>query len=383
LLNLKRIFVGEYLTISVFLLTIALIRTNKPDVKTLATIYKTIQFILFIVFLVVFYNWYLIKKKRNAFELIINGTILPFSIYCVINIICWILGVKFEGFEELEIGKSVTLGLFGLDVDRVKFPFVQGINSFASVVGSVFTISLIALSHAKSKQSRTILIFSICVLVIVLFLTDSRASLFYPILILLGVKAIRMFNFKKILSIFPFFPLVGPFIIVIALSLIAQSGAFEAVSRNSEETATGNGRLVIWGIALNEFLNFQLIHLIGYGEFGHYASKASFAWAHLFEKWSNGELTHPHNTVLMIIFDYGYLGLLYFILFLKNVAKNIKIQWERNIYLTDVALGFMIYFVLIGTTESFYGFYYLNSIYIFFSISLIILINNKLNITQP
>lgn len=364
--NLKKIKVPKYVFLMILIVAVALIRTNNPDTTSLVTIYKLVEFTLFMTAMFLHNALIFQSKKLNFLDTLFNYIITPFTIYCLLNLIFWTLGIKFSNQYELIIGKTVMLSNFGIQMDRVQFPFASGINAFACVVGGAFFLALSYFFY--STKNKILSLFSIIIIVTILLLLDSRTSLIYPIISLILVHIIRFAKWKKILFIFPFLPFLLPVVLLFIMQLIQQSGAINLVSRETEDVATANGRLIIWGFSLMEILNFKLIHLIGFGQYGHYASGASKSWASMFGKWKNSELTHPHNSVLMIFFDYGYLGLLLFVLMLKDIFYNIIKYWESNHIIINTILGFMIYFLLIGISESFFGLYYLNALYVFFSV---------------
>jgi O-antigen ligase len=124
---------------------------------------------------------------------------------------------------------------------------------------------------------------------------------------------------------------------------------------------------------MKEFYNLDVKYLLGLGEYGHYASGISVKWQNIFSGFEEGtEMVHPHNSVFMIIFDYGYLGLLLFILLLrKNNNQLIKLYNYDKIF-SVISLNFLLYIILIGMTESIIGFYYQNFIYLIYAYFLIV-----------
>ncbi len=371
--SIKPIRASKILLFFTFLTLIALLRNNNHNTIILATIYRAIELIFFVLFVGLFYNW-LKNKHYDTQKIIVYGIIVPFSIYCLVNIFGWLLGIKLEGQEELAIGKCVFLGQFGLDIERVQFPFGSGINSFATVVGSVVTL---AISHLLFiKKNRYIILVCVFILTIVLALTDSRSSLFYPITSVLLVWFIRLTRLKKTLRILPYIPLVAPFILLLLVMALKNLGLVSSISRESEEVASANGRQLIWIVSIAKLLNFKLIHLIGYGQYGHFASGASEVYGFMFGRWKYGFLTHPHNTILMVVFDYGYLGLIILIVLFRNMNNNIQNLWaNKEIEISNVFLSFFIYIILITTTESYLGLYYMNALYVF--ILVVMLLDNQ------
>jgi O-antigen ligase len=364
--NIKQIKINRLIVVLFLIILVSLIRTNNPESKFLFKAYEIIEFFLLMLSLVLYNTWAFKIKKLTISQVLFSLTILPFSIYCFLNLFAWSLGISFNVYHELFLGKAILLSNFGINIERVQFPFVSGINSFASVVGSVLVLSLSF--YFNTKKNKVFVMLSLITFTIILFLLDSRTSLVYPFLSLFFIWFFRFYKLKKPLMVFPILPFILPVLLLLFLQIFQNSSFINSVSRNNEDVSSANGRLVIWGTSLIELMNFKSIHLIGYGQYGHFASGASKIWSVLFSKWRNSELIHPHNTVLMIFFDYGYIGLVFFVVFLYNIMKKIYTFWEVDKFFANVFLSFMIYFLLIGISESYFGMYYLNAMYIFLAV---------------
>jgi O-antigen ligase len=161
------------------------------------------------------------------------------------------------------------------------------------------------------------------------------------------------------------------------LPFLGQYDAFSFLSRSSGDLQTGNSRFLIWGISFAEFAQFKPIHLIGYGEYGHLGSGASKLWENIFSNWEDSGNKTPHNTMLVIMFDTGYIGLFFYISLLYGfIAKMIKIWlWQkpqRYLY-----LSYFLFMLLQGVTESTFGFYFFDYLFIFFMIFIVEMIDYK------
>lgn len=335
---------------------------------------------LFIFILSLYYSttYLILRKKIDLTKVFYFLTIVPFLIYTIFNLLLWIGDVKVKS-TELQIGNAVMLSSLGFDIERVSFPLATGINSYGSVVGGVLTIVLILFFNYTKYRTYTLV--GILCLLLTLLLTDTRSSIFYAIIISIVIsyliKKQQHLNGAYI-KIIPLLPIFGPFLLILLLTILSQTSIGASLSRSTEDLATGNSRALIWGFSTAHFLDFVPIHIIGYGEYGHYSSGVSKNWGYLFNVWENGDLTHPHNTILAILFDYGYLGVTVFIAFQYYVLKQLKKLWTYNKIVASCILGYLIYFNLIGITESFFEFYYLNSMYLYFLITFFAIIGSRI-----
>jgi hypothetical protein len=359
----------------VIIVFIGIIRTNKPQLSFEYILYSSIELILFFFSLILHYSWIFKNKKVDFFDLLFFYIILPFGVYAFLNLLFWATDLNLANKQDLVIGKAILLSKFGIDINRVHFPLVSGINSFASVVGMVFFLSISYLFY--SSNNRILISFIIVCLIIILFLLDSRACLLYPVLVFALSWLIRYLNFKKFLYIVPFLPIFLPLFLLFALKLIENYNILSFLTRESEEITSVNGRLTVWVFSLIEVSNFKPIHLIGYGDYGHFISGVSKFWSFIFGKWENSELITPHNTTLIVFFDYGYIGLVFFILMLRENVQLIQKNWNSDFKFSITFLGFILYFIFIGITESFFGMYFQNAFFVFLSFIVLSFIYSK------
>lgn len=359
----------NHIYFSAIILTVGLFRTNKPDVDLLGSLVKVLSFLMFLVCTSTYATWYAKKYRGNFIKLFLIVNLVPFVLYCLVNVIFWMLGVTVGKYEETNIGSALMLSQFGIQIERVRFPLATGFNSFAALLGGLFVVSTLGIRFSKIYKYLlwlgAILYFSM------LLLIDSRAAIIYPAIIFVLVT--KMYNRNRIdfIRFLPVVQVAGPILLVFFLQFAASNPIFESFSRSSEDLQTGNSRSIIWGISLAEFLNFKPEHLAGYGEYGHYASGASSSWAPFFGRYENSELMHPHNTIFMILFDYGFLGLIVYFFLLNRSIKMVRLTWSYNREFNSLIIGYIMYFLILGITESFFGFYYLNSYYLLFSILIV------------
>ncbi|MES2587780.1 MAG: O-antigen ligase family protein [Bacteroidota bacterium] len=309
-------------------------------------------------------------------EIVIKLLLTPFVIFGVVNVLFFFLGIRFSEGHEVSIGDAVLLANFGIYSPRIKFPFADGINSFAMGNSLMFYVSI--LSAAFFSYKRFFSIFAAFIFFIILLYTDSRSSLFYPVLLFILILILNYF--KKYQSIFycvPFLYLLAPFLLVIIVGLITDLGIGGDISRSDTEAETGNGRFIMWAISLYEFISFKSAHIFGYGLYGHYKSGASTNWALIFPSYKNPDIIHPHNSMISMLFDYGYFGVIIYFTFILNLIKKL-IKFSKKYFVQAVfLLGFLFLVVILGMSETIFSTYYSNIMYIlFFIYTLIYIIDN-------
>lgn len=363
------------LILFIIISSISILRNNDPNGSIIGNIYRASELFLFLMALFLFCAFLFNNEKVDSKDVISKGLILPFTAYCLLNLLLWLSNISFSAQDDLTIGKCVILSYFGFSIDRVQFPLQSGINNFASLVGGLMTITILFLWF--EKKNRLIHILCVFVFLCILLLCDSRSGLISPILAILPLIIFRLSHLSRMFfKLIPYIPIIAPLLLLFIITILQRYGLITSISRESEETTTANGRTLIWSISLLEFVQFKWIHLIGYGQFGHYASGASKNWAFLFGRWKNSDLASPHNTILMMIFDYGYFGLIVFIMTLRHITHIAVDIAKKNSLLSSIVLAFLIYMVLIGTTESFLGVYFSNAIYVFMILTTILLHEN-------
>ncbi len=379
-INLKKNFL--YLVVILFFLT-GLLRHNHPE----ATLnYSILLVISYSSFILLSYNTILENCRDGLIvnEIIYKLLLFPFAIFAAINVLFFYLNISFSGGgHDISIGNAVLLANFGIFTPRIKFAFADGINSFAMGISLMFYISLFSAFFFSYK--RLFSIFSLFIFFIILLYTDSRSAIVYPILILILIFILNYF--KKYLSIFycvPFFYIFSPFLMVFLLTTIAYLGIGEDISRSDTEGETGNGRFIMWAISLYEFIDFKLHHIFGYGIFGHYKSGASENWAIIFPSYKNPDIIHPHNSMISMLFDYGYFGVLFYFLFLLNLVKKL-INFAKKYFVGSLyLLSFLLLVIFLGMSETIFSSYYGSIMYIllfvFTLISIIVNFEKTINI---
>jgi O-antigen ligase len=287
------------------------------------------------------------------------------TLYVALNLFVFSLGIS-NGIK----GEALILSNFGVNIGRVSFLFSNGVNSYGSFLGILLSLSLIGCFVIK--RNKKIFLIGLVSSMVSLLLTDSRGAIAYSFLIL---GAIKFYYFKvdkpKFLYFVPILTIVGPLLLLLFLSFLSTTEYGSIISRKDGDLATGNSRAIIWGIAVSEFLNFELNHhIFGYGEWGHYTSGASPKYALVFGDSYEANFMHPHNTSISILLDYGYFGLIIYTMIQYKIINIIKKYWSTNKAISCLLLANILYLNLVGIGETMFGFYYQNVTYVFFMINI-------------
>jgi len=344
-------------------LIIGLIRSNNPEEKEFSSYIKIVQLMLLL-----FATSINIDNNKIRINSIFIFVILPFTFFALLNLLLWSIKYHSIEVEEISMGSAVLLSNLGVVIDRVVFPLGFGVNNYGTLIGAILILAINSFIFLKNFKVVHSVVIATCFLT--LLLLDSRASLISSVLITAICIYIYKSNSISIIKLIPYIALFGPVLYMVAIPLLSQSTMMSGIVRNSEELATGNSRFFIWGIALNELSNFKVEHIFGYGEYGHFKSGASLIWSSFFGDYEKNELKSPHNTILSIVFDYGYVGLILYIYFLVDVSRKITNVWLLNSKLGIVFAGFYFYLVLIGITEATFGLYILQFNYLFYTVTL-------------
>ena len=307
------------------------------------------------------------NEKLSFKDIFENYIITPFVFYISLNFVCWVFNIKSDLSvdSEINIGQSMILANYGINVERVNFLFSNGINSYAVVLGAIFTYTLSNL-FLTLKFSLKNIVFNLIIFVCLL-LTDSRSGVFYPIFISIFCFVLLKIKKYKIIKFTPYLLFLAPFALLGILPLLSELEFVAQFSRNDSDLFTLNGRLFIWYFALDEFIQFKLIHLFGYGYYGHVTSGASSSWAFLFGAYLNPDTVHPHNSIFSLLFDIGYLGILVIISIFFTITKILVKHWKNDKIFTLNLYSYILFTIFISITESFIGLYYLNTMTLFVS----------------
>ncbi|MCF8275174.1 MAG: hypothetical protein K9J17_00450 [Flavobacteriales bacterium] len=353
----------KYSTPGILLLTMAMlvigvIRDNSPDKSWLFNTFEVLVYISLAVGFVQTAKRHLYNPSpANCHRFLVWSIYIPIFLLLVINLLGFAVGLKSESAEGMDIGKAVMLSSIGIDIDRASFPFAPSFNTYGAIVGLLLLISLFMLEYFN--RYRILMLMGIGVSITTLFVLDTRSAMLYPFLIYGGFKFWgkrgEWFGGSKLV---PVIMLLGAPTLLLILTILTQIPEASFIARTSSDLQSANSRSIIWFISMKEFLDFKLVHLFGYGQFGHYASGASFEWSGWFSEWGdNAALVTPHNTFFSVLFDFGYFGLVVLVTLQYRLIHWLKVASGSYYGLSTLILAVLVYWNLIGVTETFFGFY--------------------------
>lgn len=341
----------------------------------------TLMIFLFVLFLYLFYQYESQKPNFNEKQLFML-VIHVIGLYCTINVISVILKPTFVN----EMG--TTFSLIGIHMKKLIFPLYPDThnNSIGSLGGYLLVLSIGYIKHIKNLPfyNKLVLFFYIGIGVIMIFIGDSRGTLFGTFLSI--AIMLVLVSFRK-LQVLKYTVWILPFshvIFIAILQILAGTSAASELSRGSgSDIATGNSRKFIYMGADQVLANFDPIQLIGYGEYGIKGSGVTRSFMEKFLVESEEEaliVSIAHNTALQVLFDIGYIGLfafLFIIYFSFSQSQQLYYQGEKHF----IAISyFFVYHNIIGISESVFGLYYqfVNYLFIFFAFVVFISYNKGL-----
>ena len=329
---------------------VSLFRTSVPNPSYLDITINVLQIVAFVYYTHLITN-YLISSGSND---IYFCAIVIFSSFIVLNLILYMI---FGAQDRLDLGEPLMLNTwFGINLThRVFFPLVGGFNSYGVTVGALMAMTIVGLFTIPSTLHKTILFFLFVIDFIVMLLIDNRGGMFLGILVPIFIFLLTRFSLLEVLKYLVYIVPFIPILFLMILPLIGDSGIMSDISRSNSELQTANSRVIIWGIALQEFIDFKAMHLWGYGELGQYGSGASQGWAKILTAFENPEYVHVHDLLLQMIFDLGYIGALVFLtVFGLSINVCLKLYNRIKDARVLVFITFLVYLVSIGVIESLY-----------------------------
>lgn len=350
------------------ILSVGMIRNNNPLASPINAAFKILTIFLYIYV-------FLRQVKIDSEQKMTFGLIAPFLSLSLVSILLKVLNISFGDLVSLDLGLAVVLSNLGININRIAFPLTGGINSYTSVLGGLLTLSTLALIFLSKR--KVFYLFVAITFSIQLLLLDSRGPIMFSIIAILVSYFVQKWRkFKFVFSI-PIVSIIAPFLFIIGIMITNIFFEENAFQRNSYEMESGNSRLIIWLISIEEFANFKTTHLFGYGEFGHFKSGASELWSSQFSAFQDSNMIHPHNTNLSILYDYGYVGLMTYTIFLFYISKRLYKNLKLNTPLATILFGFFFYCTLINSTETFISFYYLNAFNLVLICTLLLFIDKR------
>ncbi len=349
-----------FLSFLVFIIAVA--RVNSEQLAGgLGYITLLLKYILFSVFMYLFISYQF--RNNNGFEKNVQRILYVFFLTIAIEAAFYfVLYVTLYNRAEAppDGGEAhLVLGMLGIYYEKRLMPIVNAHpNTMGIYVGGVVVMAILLMGQKGiGKQLKKLLWIFIGIGGLFLLLVDSRGTIINTLMAALGVYLLSRTRFLGVVRIMPILTPLLPFIMLSVLALISESGLGSQVSRADGDLATGNNRSAIWEECVKELSEPKLKHFIGYGAMGHAAAGVSEKYSWIFGTGEAAKSMVTHNYFFQMVFDMGYFGTLIFFAFLFTILTN-AVRMYRNGYTRALAvIGFLVYFMLSGTSESIYGIY--------------------------
>ncbi|MDX6662327.1 MAG: hypothetical protein QOG09_429 [Solirubrobacterales bacterium] len=273
------------------------------------------------------------------------------ALYVAANVALDALGVQAGRAAPPEAGDPATLlNSLGVAQTRHFFPLAAGVNNFGDVAGAAASGMAVLMVRLRSA-GRVWAGVGLLVAIYALLLTDSRAALFLALAAAAGVLLIPAAARGGIRGWALLVP-ASPALLLGGIGLLAGSDLVGTLARNPGESF-GTNRLLIWEPVLGLLGSFSPEHLIGYGAYGQFKSGVSLQYAYLFDIfYTNRYFVGAHNLALQTVLDLGYVGLVVLVVLLARAFGNIARYAANGGAPAAATLAVLIYFPLIGVTES-------------------------------
>lgn len=273
--------------------------------------------------------------------------------YILVNVVLHLAGAENSISNGATQGTPATLlSSIGISIGRSRFPLATSINLFAIIVSAALVAVVVLRFRSPPRISRFFTWLAIIASIYCLLLSDSRAALLIAVIaIVLILTGIRI-PAAVMGGIIPLLPIL----VLVFIGLVTDLHLSAALSRGSvqtEEFATGTGRLFIWQEAWEFLRHLQFEELYGWGAAGHFVSGASYHWAPTLSASPEAPKEFfTHNVALQMVFDTGYLGL-------GVLVAAIWVTWSRLQHFMSIEkepavlalMGVVIVIVLSGATE--------------------------------
>ena len=387
LFNKYKLYIGSVKNINDFLiyilfiiiLIISLFRTNSPN-YTFLGITNDIILVLLVNLAIYFLIKALFRNRffNNAGYASVLIVILGPSFFICSLAVYYLLNYNsIPNSEGVFASKPFILGLMDVEVKNMIFKLGENViihpNFFGIYSGALFvTLVLTYFYMDNSKVQKLTIGLTILFLAFVIVITDSRITVLNSFITPFFVISMTKFKKFRFLPYFAFLIPLFPIISLFILNSIAEFSFVSTLSKYTNDIATGSQRATIWEYCFEELSNFKIIHLVGYGEYGHYKSGVSLLYAVIFNSREDMSFIVTHNDFFQIFFDSGYIGVVVYIALLYSLIKSAIYLYLKEKSYGIVFLGFIFYYIFSGVFESTYGSYNQAYTIIFFNISILI-----------
>ncbi len=364
--NLRINEINPYYKYFVLVILIGIFRSTHYSVTLLNNIYRGLLFIVSTIFIYTSLYYNLLYRKKNLLGQLNLAIVIPVGIYILLNILFWILDIRLSSFEVVnQVGEAVMLSNIGIQMQRVLFPLAGGFNTYGDFLGMYVIITLLLVYKVRSIKKNFLSIIGLIIALVSLLLVDSRSFTINALFCVLIVSIFELLGYLKIFRFSQLISFLTPLVIAALIPFLISNNIGNFNLTRSEESGGTFERLIIWTFSIQKLSDFNIESLIGYGEYGHFGSGASKLWAGLFTAWTDSEYISPHNTLLSTIFDYGIIGLIFFIFIIQRSLNRALELTHQSSLLSLIGIAFWLNYFISGASETLNGFYSGGVIYLF------------------
>jgi len=320
--------------------------------------------------ILVFFVFYA-YAHTGQFDRLWTVIIIGFSSYIIVNIIGAVVGVENTFVEIQDWTKDDTV--LGVLKTRISFPFSANHHAFAIEAGLLCSM-VIARMLQPRIQHRFVYILIFLLSIVAILAANTRTPLVAIAAVLALSTTWRTWGRKLICPLLIIVLIIPVFFTYIDTTPWLEDSSidtsFLSRSKDLRELSTFNNRTMIWRHLFNEFRNIKLIHLVGFGAFGHVATGLCYKYGWM---WQDSKLITCHNTYLQYLLDFGYIGLLLLLAMITNVfnvlKKTNKFNGRKPVPVLHPALSAMLYLTVCGLFEVNIYFNQILTFYVFLCIN--------------
>ena len=349
---------GDFLLYACFvlLLIIATFRSNLPTATVVGNTNDAAVLLLLNLYGYVCFS-YLFRRYEDisVARFVLLGPVVIFVIAVVFYILNYDRLPSVEGNFRT---KPLFLTLLGFNIENKVLQFKSDSdrihpNTLGIIAGALLSAYLVSINTLKLYRVPWTVLATMLSLGAMILIADSRVTVLNTVISVGVVYALIRYRKLQTLPylavVFPFFPFISLFL----LEFIASTDLARFFSKTEAGTdiASGSERATIWYYCWQELSDFKLIHLIGFGDYGHYGAGVSQQYAFVFGP-DGSDAMVTHNAFYQAFFDVGYLGVAVYLAVLYKVAHSAVFLYYQGVAAARLYLGFITYYILSGSFES-------------------------------
>ena len=279
------------------------------------------------------------SSKNYSIETLFVG--LTFLIN--LNFTLYVMGIT---NDSAVIMKASILTNLGFDIDRVFFFFSYGVNSYGPLAGLSLLAAIFLYKVKKGFLWKSYSFFSIQFSLLSILLIDSRGviaiCIFSLIFIFLGKFFVRNRLFSIIIFMIPFLFLLNPLIDLLIMLLPSRGNFYDGENLSM--------RLFYWTSILDYYFT-ATDHQIILGNHLFFIPDDFLVYAENNDFGADATFITVHNTVLQLFIQMGLIGLLAFMMFVREFS--LKFVNQKNFTLPNlINLAMCIFILGLGNGES-------------------------------